>query len=79
MKKQLFKKKNKCVVKAVVAVLLCATMLMAVGCKSPLQRAAEEKAARQEAKVLDYANCYSDELGYHYPGYAWGESFSVFQ
>lgn len=66
-------------VAGIVSIMLALSMLLSTGCKSPIQRAAEEQEERRKPKLIDYQQCYSEEKGYHYPGFYWGDSFGAFQ
>ena len=54
-------------------------VIFGTGCRSMIELAKMEQAARLEPKPMELSSFYSEEEGFHYPGFNWGDGFSEFQ
>ena len=64
------------------AAVLCAAgalLLSSAGCRSMIELARMDEAARKTATTLDLAQLVSQKEGYHFPGFSWGGGFGDFQ
>ena len=77
MKRKAEKKRH--ILKAGLAVIAVMLLLAGTGCRSMIELAKMEQAARLEPKPMKVEEFCSEAEGYHYPGFRWGDDFSAFQ
>ena len=65
--------------KAGLAVMIAASLLLGTGCRSMIELAMMEKASKLEPRPMEIEEFYSEAEGYHFPGFHWGENFTAFQ
>lgn len=58
---------------------LCFGAMTLFGCRSTIGPAIEEAKRRAQVHEIDVSDMFSEESGFHYPGYVWGHEFSEFQ